>query len=99
MMLHITALTKLESLDISDMENVVNDDVIACISPRLTNLNSLSLASLDISDSSIHLICSYMPTLTHLDVSACVNLTEKGVRVERICKKFILINIPNFHSI
>ncbi|XP_068247103.1 F-box/LRR-repeat protein 19-like [Palaemon carinicauda] len=90
--LNSTYCPPLEMLDISFTEDLTDATLISLLSPpecvrsfhadlttRLASLAELRLAGTRIGDDGVYRITKFLPSLTYLDVSSCLNLTDVSV--------------------
>ncbi|TNM99241.1 hypothetical protein fugu_013805 [Takifugu bimaculatus] len=78
----------LRSLDLRYADGVKDTQIRDLVTPpgcdnrsQLRNMQSLRLAGLDISDSTVRLVIRHMPHLTKLDLSHCNSLTDHSINL------------------
>lgn len=76
----------------------ISDQGFASIGKNLNFLNDLDLSRCSLTDNGLVEICSRCSNLTHLDISHCENLTDKGlISLAKISTKLKEVNILRCH--
>ena len=77
---NLSKCDKLEILELSYCDFLVNDSFIKIITNKLTKLKRLDLRNCgNITDVALHFITYFLVNLTHLDISWCQNVSDNGL--------------------